>query len=239
MKLRDFRAFYKYCVTEELAEKDMAKRISFVTSVDVWRYITTKEMQMLMDAAKHCQDLPEIMAIAANTGLRISELLAVERRSIINEHYIFVPKKKRGRNKMVPITDQIAPIIKNRLILSSKLFPGWSVGRLEQAWGRAKDRAEIEGRMRFHDFRHTFASNYLMAGGKEGELMVILGHTNLKTTQIYSHFANTYLRANMNKMEFNVIIPKFEEYNETSKSKKIDGIWTVVPKEPVARVAVN
>lgn len=246
IKLRDLRAFFKFCVDEEWISKNIAKRISFADCKDVWRYITTDEVMEILNACRFCPDLPEIVVVALNTGLRISELIGIKKKDIINDHYIYVKKKKRGRDKMVPISDILMPIFNNRFAgTQSSLFPTWTRGRLEQSFRRAKIRSGITGRLRFHDLRHTFASNYLMAGNKEIELMGILGHTNLRTTAIYSHFASTYLRANMNKMSFPVTIPKVIDFNQNYTCKKVDGIWQINANEadpcgnPCGKTATN
>jgi len=51
----------------------------------------------------------------------------------------------------------------------------------------ATSRARINKRITAHSFRHGFATSYLSAGGTIQELMELLGHTNIRTTEIYLH----------------------------------------------------
>lgn len=51
----------------------------------------------------------------------------------------------------------------------------------------ATARAKINKRITAHSFRHGFATSYLAAGGTIQELMELLGHTNIQTTEIYLH----------------------------------------------------
>jgi integrase/recombinase XerD len=44
------------------------------------------------------------------------------------------------------------------------------------------------GELRFHDLRHFFAVSYLRAGGNIYDLQKTLGHTSIKTTEIYLDF---------------------------------------------------
>lgn len=51
----------------------------------------------------------------------------------------------------------------------------------------AVTRAKLNKRVTAHSFRHGFATSYLSAGGTIQELMELLGHTNITTTEIYLH----------------------------------------------------
>jgi site-specific recombinase XerD len=56
--------------------------------------------------------------------------------------------------------------------------------------------------IRFHDIRHTFATNYIIHGGRIEDLQLILGHSDLTTTKIYIHLAENYLRDKMDVVNF-------------------------------------
>lgn len=55
----------------------------------------------------------------------------------------------------------------------------------------------IEKHLTSHVGRHTFATNYLLAGGKVERLSRMLGHSDLQTTMIYVHLVEDYLDADM------------------------------------------
>ena len=57
--------------------------------------------------------------------------------------------------------------------------------------------SEIED-FRFHDLRHTFASHYVMSGGDLLSLRDILGHSNLKMVERYSHLGSAYKQRMIN-----------------------------------------
>jgi site-specific recombinase XerD len=54
----------------------------------------------------------------------------------------------------------------------------------------AAPRAGIHKRVTCHTFRHTFATHVLEAGYDIRQVQTLLGHTSLKTTQIYTHVMN-------------------------------------------------
>jgi site-specific recombinase XerD len=54
----------------------------------------------------------------------------------------------------------------------------------------------------WHCLRHSFASNFLMSGGHLVALSRLLGHTDLKTTQVYAHLSPDFLAEQLDKLKF-------------------------------------
>ena len=67
------------------------------------------------------------------------------------------------------------------------------------AFRRAVKRAGIED-FRFHDLRHTYASYQAVSGTQLRGLQVLLGHRDGRQTARYSHFADEYLRAAVDRV---------------------------------------
>lgn len=57
-------------------------------------------------------------------------------------------------------------------------------------------------KIKFHDLRHTFASNFVMRGGSILSLKEILGHSDINTTMMYAHLAPSYLEEEINRLDF-------------------------------------
>jgi integrase len=79
--------------------------------------------------------------------------------------------------------------------------------RNEAAWGQirtafttALTKAGITG-FRFHDLRHTFASHFVTRGGSLKALQEILGHSDYKMTQRYSHLSPAHLLADVQRLD--------------------------------------
>ena len=54
----------------------------------------------------------------------------------------------------------------------------------------------------FHSLRHTFASHFVMGGGRIQELQPLLGHSDIKTTMIYAHLSENHLETLASVVEF-------------------------------------
>jgi site-specific recombinase XerD len=68
-------------------------------------------------------------------------------------------------------------------------FPGYCNHRISRCFKTAVRKAGINENIHFHSLRHTFASWLVQKGVSLYEVSRLLGHTNIKTTQIYSHLA--------------------------------------------------
>jgi site-specific recombinase XerD len=88
---------------------------------------------------------------------------------------------------------------------------------------KAQDKAGITNKIRFHDLRHSFASNYMMNGGNVFDLQKILGHTDIKMTMRYAHFTPEHLQGSVKFMnmldESNMSVP-YLSHDEDDLSKK-------------------
>ena len=72
----------------------------------------------------------------------------------------------------------------------------------ERHFKKACERAEVK-RIRFHDLRTTFASNYVMNGGDIFTLSKILGHSSVEMTQKrYAHLHSSFMKKESNIINF-------------------------------------
>ena len=82
-----------------------------------------------------------------------------------------------------------------------------------RTFGLCQKKALLGRRIRFHDLRHTFATQFIMNGGSVFDLQKILGHTIINMTMRYAHYSQEHLQKAMSnfnlgthEMEFNQIL---------------------------------
>ncbi len=109
-----------------------------------------------------------------------------------------VPRAKGGRTRYIPLSDYALAIIKfqagrrvagNPYVLPSQAREGKPLEDLRRTWTRVKKLAGLPDGLRMHDLRHSFASALANRGIPLNEIGVVLGHTQLSTTQRYAHHA--------------------------------------------------
>ncbi len=163
-----------------------------------------------------------LLEILYATGMRVSELVALPRASLIGDERTLTIRGKGGRQRMVPIN----PAAQEALTLylrerdaavaveaasangngtthggSNWLFPSWGQQghltrqRLAQELKLLAKQAGIEpSRVSPHVLRHAFASHMLERGTDLRAVQKLLGHADISTTQVYTHLREGHLR---------------------------------------------
>ena len=169
------------------------------------RFLSEEEAQRLIDC---CSDhLKPIVMCALNTGMRLGEILAlrwdhVHIKNVI-EPYLEISETKNNKKRFVPLNDDMLELLRSLKDNGSEyVFLGTHGRRLtlvRKPFVNALQEAGIED-FRFHDLRHTFASHYVMNGGDLLALKEILGHSDLKMVERYTHLASSHKRRQINNL---------------------------------------
>lgn len=137
------------------------------------------------------------------TGLRVSELVALPLAVALRDERFFIVRGKGGKDRMVPLSPKARAAMRAWLTARSRdprleqdpwLFPSASEsGHLpRQVFARdlkgLAARAGIAAsRISPHVIRHAFASHLLQNGADLRAVQELLGHSDISTTQIYTH----------------------------------------------------
>jgi len=160
----------------------------FRTDESEMAFLTDEQIELLLLECRNssAKDLEIIVKICLATGARWSEAESLRRAQIMAGKVTFT-KTKGKRNRTIPLDSElIAELPKRNGALFTPCY---------YAFRNALDRAGIElpaGQLT-HVLRHTFASHFMMNGGNILVLQKILGHTDIKMTMRYAHFAPNHL----------------------------------------------
>jgi integrase len=164
------------------------------------RFLTEDEIKSLLDA---CNDsLIPIVECALNTGMRKGEILGL-RWDQIRNGFIYLDKTKTNEARQIPVNDSLEMLfkrIRRKQHLTSRYvftYRGKRVDSVKTAFNAAVRRAGIVD-FRFHDLRHTFASQLLMKGGTLKDVQELLGHKTMTMTLRYAHLTQEHKRKAVN-----------------------------------------
>lgn len=166
-------------------------------------FITESELgSILQHTAK--PDMKDFFTLAFHTGLRLSELLNLEWQAVnfaeriikVSNTETFTTKSKKER--IVPLNQTALEMLTKRqpkiLSLDKKnyVFQKYSGVRYERDFvskhfKKAVRAAGLNEGLHFHSLRHSTASNMVRRGVPIAVVKEVLGHSDIKTTMVYSH----------------------------------------------------
>ncbi len=155
-----------------------------------------------------------IIELLFSGGLRVSELCGLNRGDINLERKEFVVRGKGSKDRPIFIDDAAAERVKDYLAARHDSLPALflnnsrnsgatstsgdyrrlsprSVQRIIEKYTKA---AGITKHVTPHTLRHSFATDLLMNGADLRSVQSLLGHSNISTTQIYTHITDTHLK---------------------------------------------
>ena len=176
--------------------------------------LTERDVERLLDApppdtAEGLRDRA-MLELMYGTGLRVSELVGLEATQLNLRQGALRVVGKGGKERLLPLGDEARhwlerylaearPVLVGRRPLAA-LFSGSRGGPLarQQFWARLKQLALRAGiapsRVTPHGLRHSFATHLLNHGADLRALQLMLGHSSLSTTQIYTLVAREGLK---------------------------------------------
>ena len=156
-----------------------------------------------------------LVMIAAYTGLRLGNVLELAWKQIdLKTGWVKVERTKNGESIKIPICQKLMEVLQflNRVrnLHDDRLFQ-FTRRAVQKGWKRACVAAEYDW-VRFHDLRH-FCGSFLANAGVEIQMIAeILGHKDLRSTRLYSHFSESSIKQAMS------VFDKSDSVSKTSAS---------------------
>jgi len=160
--------------------------------------LSRKEVENLIHSARNMKHRI-ILALAYGSGLRLSEVRSLRVKDIDFEELTIHIKNAKGKKDRITIVPEKlkndlekAIALKNadELIFESNRGGKMSDRSLQKIFEQALKSAGIKKAATFHSLRHSFATHLLENGVDVRYVQELLGHQNIRTTQIYTHVTN-------------------------------------------------
>jgi integrase/recombinase XerD len=203
-RLSALRQFHRFLLREGVRDDDPTSLLDAPRLPRTLpKYLSEQEIEALFEAARQLSGHRGTVALAAleilyATGLRVSELLALPRRALAGDAAVLLIRGKGGKERIVPLSqaakEAAAAMVGQQDATSRYLFHGRELRRplTRQAFflllKHVALRAGLDpARVSPHVLRHSFASHLLAHGADLRSLQLLLGHSDIATTQIYTH----------------------------------------------------
>ncbi len=213
-QLSSFRRFFRYLVREGVVREDPTAQIAMPKiGRSLPKSLTEEEVEALLSAPVVSDPLGNrdraMLEVLYATGLRVSELVNLRHGQInINQGVIRI-MGKGNRERLIPLGEEAMRWLteffngaRGEILLERQtdyLFPTRRGDRMTRQafWHIIKRYARKSGiskELSPHTLRHAFATHLLNHGADLRVVQMLLGHSDLSTTQIYTHVARERLK---------------------------------------------
>ena len=216
-KIASLRSFYKFLQREQEVEENPAGGVrtpklkrrlpNFLDLAEVDRLLSMPRVNTFLGARDRA-----ILELLYSTGMRISELVSLDRRNVDQFGEVALLQGKGRKERMTPIGRPALAALQHYLTMRERhwrargrqtpeaLFLNKNGNRLSaRSVRRMLDKyagmAGLGRRVSPHTLRHSFATHMLDRGADLRSVQELLGHESLSTTQIYTHVTTDRLRS--------------------------------------------
>lgn len=213
-QLSSFRRFFRYIMREGLRDSDPTADIEMPRiGRSLPQTLSEDEVDSLLSAPNTDEPLGHrdraMLELLYATGLRVSELINIQQSQINFNEGVLRIVGKGDRERLIPLGEESQRWIRDfidgprmEILLERQtdyLFPTRRGDRMTRQafWHIIKRYAEKSGirkKLSPHSLRHAFATHLLNRGADLRVVQLLLGHSDLSTTQIYTHVARERLK---------------------------------------------
>jgi integrase/recombinase XerD len=211
--ISSLKSFYKFLLLDGLIKKDPTANLS---SPRMWltlpKVLTVVDVENLLNQPNtsdpHGLRDKAMLEVLYAAGLRVSELVQLRPTDLNLEEGYLVCRGKGGKERIVPLGKSAASATRKYLagvrpqldkknqaaLFLTRLgdpFTRQGVWKLLREYGR---RAGLAAGISPHILRHSFATHLLERGADLRSVQMMLGHSQITTTQIYTHVSRDRLR---------------------------------------------
>ncbi len=206
------KTFYKYLILEGFAKDSPMKEVIPPKSKrKLPVFLTPEEVELLLDAPD--KTIPQgyrdfaMIEVMYSTGLRVTELITLKTNQLHLEKGYFILMGKGSKERIAPFGSKAKEVIEEYMnntrkefytndsedyIFLSRLGTPFTRQGFWKIIKQYTQEAGIKKNISPHKLRHSFATHLLQNGADLRIIQKMLGHSNITTTQIYTHI--NYLR---------------------------------------------
>ena len=213
-QLSSFRRFFRFLVREGALGEDPTAQIAMPKiGRSLPRSLTEAEIEALLAAPVVTDPLGHrdrtMLEMLYATGLRVSELVNLKHSQVNTNQGVIRIVGKGNRERLIPVGDEAVRWLtefvqgpRTEILLERQtdyLFPTRRGDRMTRQafWHiikRYARKAGVQKELSPHTLRHAFATHLLNRGADLRVVQMLLGHSDLSTTQIYTHVARERMK---------------------------------------------
>lgn len=164
--------------------------------------LSRKEIEKIIDSIKNPKH-KLLISISYGAGLRVSEVINLKIKDLdLEELTIHIKGAKGNKDRISLFSEKLLSQLRDIVVQSdadSYVFESNRGGKLDERsaqkiFENALKKADVKKDATFHSLRHSFATHLLENGTDVRYVQELLGHANIRTTQIYTKVTNPSLK---------------------------------------------
>jgi site-specific recombinase XerD len=212
--IKKLKKIVRQCVANDWLDKDPFRSYKITTKETHRNFLLRDELEMLRTKSISIQRLDQVRDIflfSCYTGLSYSDVMVLSSKDISigidGEQWIFTNRTKTGTASRIPLLPVAKEIldkyaVQPQIANSGRLLPKLTNQRLNSYLKEISDLCGFNKELTFHCARHTFATTVTLTNGVPIETVgKMLGHKNLRTTQIYAKILDSKVSSDMKELK--------------------------------------
>ena len=164
--------------------------------------LSRNEVEQILQSLKNSKH-KLLLSLAYGSGLRVSEATALKCQDLnLGELTIYIKQSKGQKDRISIIPAKLCDDLKNLcagkneddFVFASERGGKLSTRSAQKVFKNALLKSGLNKKLTFHSLRHSFATHLLENGVDVRYVQELLGHHNIRTTQIYTHVTNPKLK---------------------------------------------
>jgi len=208
------KSFYRFLLQDDLLESSPAAAVPLPKKwARLPKYLSCEEVARLLEAPDVTTPIGRrdraILELMYATGMRISEVAELKLPAVYMEEGFLRVFGKGGKERIVPFNDIARDCLKNYLEFarpalvgdshpeqvfvnySGDMFSRQGLWKMIKGYGA---KVGMSSRLSPHVLRHSFATHLVEKGADLRSVQMLLGHSSITTTEIYTHLAKDQLK---------------------------------------------
>ncbi len=211
--ISSMKSFYRFLILDGILRKSPAANLSSPKSwLSLPKFLSVKEVEILLQQPDESVERglrdKAMLELLYATGLRVSELVSLRLSDLNLRDGFLICRGKGGKERIVPLGKSAAAAVRHYLAGARRAFLLHETDVLfltyrgnaftrQGFWKVLKayaHKACLDEKISPHVLRHSFATHLLERGADLRSVQLMLGHSQITTTQIYTHVSRMQLR---------------------------------------------
>ncbi len=169
------------------------------TTSNLPKFFSKEEVKKILDVTQNLKHKAILTTLYA-CGLRLNELIGLKLTDVKSkEGFILIRQSKGNKDRIVQLSDRLLSLLRsyfkeykpNVYLFEGQFGVMYSPRSVQLVLKKAMEKAKINVKQgSVHTLRHSYATHLLNAGVDLRTVQELLGHQNIRTTQIYTHITD-------------------------------------------------